>query len=521
MEFESGTTALDANIPSINEFKLIDGDMLIEADQISSQDLNLIENMKNFNDESVAQKAGRNLVQVSASYWNQGLMPLKFQSTFTQAQKNIVYADCAKWAKVANIKCVNYNPSIHLGTNYIDVTNTEEGCSATFGRPNTKPGRLSLAAVMPVTYSLPEGTCLSPGIVMHEFGHLLGMAHEQSRHDRDQFVTFNYANLKPDCTSLTYKYQSSQLVNVGPYDYYSIMHYSQFHCSSNGGATMLPKLPLEPNYILGDAVLKDFELSIQDISYAKEIYGPPTSNASGTFSPIIGSIGQVTLNSGKLDISGWACHIGLPDSLRVHIYSGGEINKGGVLIGNILSSFNHDAAIEKRCMGNGKAYKFVTSINLSSYTNIKANKAIYAYGISKVSGISNSLLSNSGQFFIPANYEKVIGSLGAIQIVDTRLRIYGWTCHVGKPDSLNVHIYINNTAGNGGTMIKNVLSTIAHEPQVESNCKGGGKTYRYETFINRNDTRLKKGAKIYAYGISKVSGQPNGILANSGNRIVP
>ena len=35
------------------------------------------------------------------------------------------------------------------------------------------------------------------GTVIHELGHALGMAHEQSRPDRDQHVRVNYDNVVP------------------------------------------------------------------------------------------------------------------------------------------------------------------------------------------------------------------------------------------------------------------------------------------------------------------------------------
>jgi hypothetical protein len=62
-----------------------------------------------------------------------------------------------------------------------------------------------------------------PETTKHEVLHALGMWHEQSRNDRDSFVDYN-----PQCVAQNadqFSKQSSSL-DLGPYDYRSIMHYN-------------------------------------------------------------------------------------------------------------------------------------------------------------------------------------------------------------------------------------------------------------------------------------------------------
>lgn len=62
-------------------------------------------------------------------------------------------------------------------------------------------------------------------VIEHEIGHAVGMLHEQSRPDRDNYVTINWNNLKPDGRSQFSK-RTTNYYSVGPYDYKSVMGYS-------------------------------------------------------------------------------------------------------------------------------------------------------------------------------------------------------------------------------------------------------------------------------------------------------
>ncbi len=113
--------------------------------------------------------------------------------------------------------------------------------------------------------------------VIHEIGHAVGLWHEQSRADRDRYVTVLYQNIDK-----RYSYNFDQeLTNgedVGSYDLGSIMHYSASGFSRNGQPT-IETIP--PGIPIGVAQV----LSAGDIDGVRRLYEQPASTTTITTNP--------------------------------------------------------------------------------------------------------------------------------------------------------------------------------------------------------------------------------------------
>ncbi len=102
------------------------------------------------------------------------------------------------------------------------------------------------------------------GNAIHEIGHAIGLWHEQSREDRDLFVTINWQNIQAGMAA-QFNQHITDGDDLGAYDYGSIMHYPRNAFSRTGQDTITPT---NPNAQIGQRN----GLSAGDIAGAQAIY---------------------------------------------------------------------------------------------------------------------------------------------------------------------------------------------------------------------------------------------------------
>lgn len=102
--------------------------------------------------------------------------------------------------------------------------------------------------------------------VVHELLHSLGFWHEQSRHDRDNFIQINWNNID---AKFKHNFQTEPGVTNGQYDYSSIMHYDAFAFASDPAK---PTIQCKNGNAVSDCMLGGRGMSAQDIKGINDAY---------------------------------------------------------------------------------------------------------------------------------------------------------------------------------------------------------------------------------------------------------
>jgi len=128
------------------------------------------------------------------------------------------------------------------------------------------------------------------GPTIHEICHAAGMFHEQSRNDRDTYVTVYPENILSGMEGNFEKYGATG-TDIGTYDYSSIMHYGTNYFTKNGQPTITVKIPPGTS---STTIGQRSTLSAQDIATLNGMYTvknctitpPPPSALISLFAPI-------------------------------------------------------------------------------------------------------------------------------------------------------------------------------------------------------------------------------------------
>lgn len=202
----------------------------------------------------------------SATPWTGGVVPYVFDANVSAADQLVGIDAMAEWAAAANVTFVPRTTE----TNYIRFYTTNSNSSFV-----GMIGGMQTINVYNWNFRF---------IVCHEICHALGFWHEQSRPDRNTYVTINFANIDP-----AYAYNFNVVngaTTYGAYDFDSVMHYGAYAFSVNNQ----PTITINPGY--SGSIGQRQHLSVLDATGMATQYGAAPA-------PTIASLSPTTVGAGN------------------------------------------------------------------------------------------------------------------------------------------------------------------------------------------------------------------------------
>ncbi|NVK31312.1 MAG: hypothetical protein HWE20_09925 [Gammaproteobacteria bacterium] len=190
--------------------------------------------------------------------WPDGVVPYTIDPAFSAAQQQLIVDAMAEWQQSTGVEFVVRNTE----ANYVEII-ASTGCWSYVGMVG---GAQQLGLDSSCHYTA----------VLHELGHALGLFHEHTRPDRDEYITMEWQNIP-----MVYRDQFEVLPDhigqtIGDYDLESVMHYSV-------GDVFYPWFTVNapvPGLVVGETGA----LSAGDMRAIKTLYGNDLSMVSNTTS---------------------------------------------------------------------------------------------------------------------------------------------------------------------------------------------------------------------------------------------
>ncbi|MCH9757107.1 MAG: M12 family metallopeptidase [Gammaproteobacteria bacterium] len=193
------------------------------------------------------------IVEPEGASWTHGIVPYVIEDAISVAKHKEILDAMALWEAGTVVRFVAVTPEnrAYYPDYVVFQPSAGKRCASSVGRQ----GGMQVLRLASRCNTM---------LIAHELGHLLGLWHEQARLDRDLYVEVMWKNIRTDHYHNFYQ-RVNDGQNQGPYDFDSIMHYSEDAFTKNGEPTLVPR-------IKGVQIGQRTHLSAGDITSVNALY---------------------------------------------------------------------------------------------------------------------------------------------------------------------------------------------------------------------------------------------------------